>query len=189
MSLPVQPHSQPAMLVDPAGVQEEGVNKVASYVWDPVGLAWVKATAGGGGGGGAVTVADGADVAEGSTADPAWVSGAGTVISLLKKIASAGGSAVSVADGADVAEGATADAAVTGDAAGTVSAKLRGINKEIAATMGLAIPLYDYASLAQGSTTDTWTYKSGGAGGTTVATLTITYTDATKAVIQTIART
>ena len=43
---------------------------------------------GSGGGGGAVTVADGADVAQGTTTDPAWSSGAGTVIGLLKKLAS-----------------------------------------------------------------------------------------------------
>lgn len=42
---------------------------------------------GGGGGGGAVTVADGADVALGTTTDTAWSSGAGTVVSLLKKLA------------------------------------------------------------------------------------------------------
>ena len=36
----------------------------------------------------AVTIADGADTAEGTTTDSAWSSGAGTVISLLKKIAS-----------------------------------------------------------------------------------------------------
>jgi len=42
------------------------------------------------------------------------------------------GSAVSLADGADVAEGATTDVAVTGDNSGTVSAKLRGINKILA---------------------------------------------------------
>ena len=77
----------------------------------------------------AVSVADGADVAEGSQADAAWVSGTGTVISLLKKIASAGGSAVSIADGADVTEGSTADAAVVTDASGTVSGKLRGLVK------------------------------------------------------------
>lgn len=85
------------------------------------------------GGGGAVTIADGADVAEGSTADAAWSgTGAGTVVSVLKKIASAGGGAVSIADGADVAEGATTDVAVVGDNAGTVSAKLRGLNKILA---------------------------------------------------------
>lgn len=43
-----------------------------------------------------------------------------------------GGGAVTIADGADIAEGATADAAVTGDNTGTVSAKLRGINKILA---------------------------------------------------------
>ncbi len=47
---------------------------------------------GGGGGGGAVTIADGGDVAEGTTTDPAWTSGAGTVIALLKTIAGAGAS-------------------------------------------------------------------------------------------------
>lgn len=40
-----------------------------------------------------------------------------------------GGGAVTIADGADVAEGATTDAAVQGDTAGTVEAKLRGLNK------------------------------------------------------------
>lgn len=38
-----------------------------------------------------------------------------------------GGGAVTVADGADVTQGAIADAAVTTNAAGTLSAKLRGI--------------------------------------------------------------
>lgn len=80
----------------------------------------------GGGGGGAVTIADGADVTQGSTGDAL---GANTVIGQLKKIASAGGSAVSIADGSDVAEGATADAAIVSDAAGTVSGKLRGLVK------------------------------------------------------------
>lgn len=101
---------------------------IANNVWDVGSLAWVKETQAGGGGG-AVTIADGADVAEGTRADAAWVSGSGTVISLLKKIASAGGSAVSIADGADVAEGLTTDAAVITDATGTLSGKLRGLVK------------------------------------------------------------
>ena len=100
-----------------------------NYVWDTGTLQWVKETQPGGSGGGAVTIADGADVAEGTTTDVAWVAGAGTVISLLKKIASAGGSAVSIADGSDVAEGATTDAAVITDTTGTVSGKLRGLVK------------------------------------------------------------
>lgn len=40
-----------------------------------------------------------------------------------------GGGAVTVANGADVTEGAIADAAVVGDVNGTISAKLRGLNK------------------------------------------------------------
>ena len=43
-------------------------------------------------------------------------------------VVSGGGGAVTIADGADVCEGAKADAGVTGDTAGTVSAKLRGLN-------------------------------------------------------------
>ena len=39
-----------------------------------------------------------------------------------------GGGATTIADGADVAQGAIADAAVFGDVAGTIEAKLRGIN-------------------------------------------------------------
>lgn len=76
-----------------------------------------------------VSVADGADITQGSTADAPWVAGDGTVISLLKKVASAGGGAVSIADGADIVEGSTADAAVITDASGTVSGKLRGLVK------------------------------------------------------------
>lgn len=42
---------------------------------------------------------------------------------------------------------------------------------------------YDYAALSQTSTTDVYTYRQGGASGTVLATLTITYTDSTKATI------
>lgn len=58
-----------------------------NLVWDSVGLEWVKYTPSGGtGGGGAVTVADGADVAQGTTTDAESAAGNGTVISLLKRI-------------------------------------------------------------------------------------------------------
>jgi len=43
------------------------------------------------------------------------------------------GGEVTMADGADRAEGTTTDAAVQGDNAGTLSAKLRGLNKSVAA--------------------------------------------------------
>lgn len=48
---------------------------------------------------------------------------------------------------------------------------------------------YDYLSLAQTATEDIWTYKTGGSGGSTVATITITFTDATKNTISNVART
>jgi len=48
---------------------------------------------------------------------------------------------------------------------------------------------YDYIDVnLAGATTDVYTYKTGGSGGTTVATLTLTYSDATKAVLSSVAR-
>ena len=49
-----------------------------------------------------------------------------------------GGGAATIADGADVTQGAIADAGVVGNNAGTVSAKLRGINKALAGTLTVA---------------------------------------------------
>jgi hypothetical protein len=71
-----------------------GVIEGRMYVSLDAGVTWVPWDgSGGGGGGGAVTVADGADAAEGATSDAAWSgSGAGTVVSVLKKIA--GGTSV-----------------------------------------------------------------------------------------------
>lgn len=66
----------------------EGIAKSANYVWDTGTLDWVVMTqpsGGGGGGGGAVTVADGADVALGTTTDAAVTSNAsGTVSAKLR---------------------------------------------------------------------------------------------------------
>jgi hypothetical protein len=58
-----------------------------NYVWDPLGLVPVVMTQPGSiaGGGGAVTVADGADVAQGTTTD-AEAAGNGTVIGILKRL-------------------------------------------------------------------------------------------------------
>jgi hypothetical protein len=48
---------------------------------------------------------------------------------------------------------------------------------------------FDYISAAYPtSTTEVYTYKSGGAGGTTVGTVTVTYVDATKAQVSSVAR-
>lgn len=51
---------------------------------------------------------------------------------------------------------------------------------------GFALPPYNFISLSQTSTVDTYTFKSGGSGGVTVATITITFTDSTKATISTV---
>lgn len=144
----------------------------------------------------------------------------------------AGSGAVTIADGADVAEGAVADAKVTGDSAGTISAKLRGLNYLLALvvdtvngwlkvsiqvgsavigavtqsgvwtvqpgntanttawlmkSLGAPVFAFDYSSLAQAATTDTWTFKSGGSGGSTVQTITITFTDSSKTTISNVA--
>lgn len=105
---------------------------------------------GGGGGGGAVTIANGADAAEGNVSDVAWVSGDGTVISLLKKIASAGGGAVSIADGSDIAEGAKADAVWSGSGAGSVISIL----KKIALGSSSSVTVVDGADTVEGSLAD-----------------------------------
>jgi hypothetical protein len=54
----------------------------------------------------------------------------------------------------------------------------------------LVSEVFDFISANYaGATTDVYTYKSGGSGGTTVATVTITYTDSTKGTISTVAKT
>lgn len=59
-----------------------------------------------------------------------------------------------------------------------------------AASGSLITSAYDYMAYTNtDSTTDTYVYKTGGSSGTTVATVTITYTDATKATVSTVTRT
>ena len=63
-------------------------------------------------------------------------------------------------------------------------------NVESATRGGLFIPEADYISVAYPSdTTEVYTYKFGGSSGETVATLTLTYTDNTKANISSVAKT
>ena len=54
---------------------------------------------------------------------------------------------------------------------------------------GLSLPVYDYAALAAAATSDVWTFRTGGALGVIVATVTINYTDATKSTIINVAKT
>lgn len=115
----------------------------------------VSLNASGGGGGEAVTIADGADIAQGSRADAAWVSGSGTVIGITKAIVGAviamsaklpatlgiktsatslsvapssdSSFVTTVADGANVTQGAVADAAWSGTGNGTVVSVLKAL--------------------------------------------------------------
>jgi hypothetical protein len=49
---------------------------------------------------------------------------------------------------------------------------------------------YDYVSVAYPlATSEVYTFKTGGAGGTTIATVTLVYTDATKANLSTVTKT
>jgi len=54
--------------------------------------------------------------------------------------------------------------------------------------VGMSIPAHDHLALTVATTTDTWVYKTGGAAGTTVATVLVTYTDSGKGTITTIAK-
>lgn len=91
---------------------------------------------------GAVTIANGADVAEGDTGDTAWdgIAANATVIAILKAIfGEVASNAVTIADGADITQGAIADAVVAAGAAGTISAKLRRLTTDLAAVLALVV--------------------------------------------------
>jgi len=60
---------------------------------------------------------------------------------------------------------------------------------ELIISSGAGIPTWDYASLTEAATTDTWVFKTGGSGGTTVKTIVITYTSSSKATISNITST
>jgi hypothetical protein len=54
---------------------------------------------------------------------------------------------------------------------------------------GLLPVAYDYITYTSGSTTDTYVFKTGGSGGATVKTITITFVDTTKKVLSTVGAT
>jgi hypothetical protein len=146
-------------VIEDTGTERSERVRARLEVWNTSTLVWDRMTQPGGvggGGGGPATIADGADVAQGTTTDVAWVSGSGTVISLLKKIASAGGSAVSVADGADVAQGTTTDTS----AANTVVGILKAIKAAITGTLTVS----GTVTSNQGGT---WTVQPGNTANTT----------------------
>ena len=65
-----------------------------------------------------------------------------------------------------------------------------GLNTNVIENNALVPFAFDYISADySGATADVYTYKSGGSEGTTVATVTVNWTDATKAVLSTVVRT
>lgn len=54
---------------------------------------------------------------------------------------------------------------------------------------GFSVKAYDYVSYASASTTDTYVFKTGGSGGTTQATIVVTWTDSTKTVLSNVTKT
>lgn len=54
---------------------------------------------------------------------------------------------------------------------------------------GLSLKPYDYVSRTINSATETWTFKTGGAGGTTTNTVVIVYTDTSLETISTVTKT
>jgi len=65
-----------------------------------------------------------------------------------------------------------------------------GLIKDVVEQATLVPFAYDYINADySGASTDVYTYKTGGSGGITVATVTITWTDSTKSVLSTVART
>ena len=104
-------------------------------------------------------------------------------------------------EGGNLPPGSAIIAANAGSALRTLSARLAGssyalnvalvdssgnqiidisTDSTIQKLLGFYIPSNDYVSLAQDTLTDTYTFKNGGAVGTIVATIVITYTDSGK---------
>lgn len=99
-----------------------------NLVWEVATLSWAAMTQPGGGSGGATTIADGADVAQGTTSDVAWVSGSGTVIAILKKIAA--GSTVTANAGTNLN---TSALALEAGHLATIDAKIPALGQALAA--------------------------------------------------------
>lgn len=72
---------------------------------------------------------------------------------------------------------------------GTVYPILTDAYGSLLTANGLSLPSWDYMSLGISSETETYTFKTGGSGGSTVATVTIVYTDSGRTDILTVTKT
>lgn len=67
------------------------------------------------------------------------------------------------------------------------SANTSAVETSLEAIAGLIPQGFDYVSVAYpNATTEEYTFKTGGSGGTTIATVTVVYTDSTKDAISTV---
>lgn len=82
----------------------------------------------------------------------------------------------------------TEDSVAIGDGTNLVGVDSNNELKVIAGN-GLIDFKYDFSSLTENATSDVWIFKTGGSGGTTIATITIEYTSANKKTIQDITKT
>jgi hypothetical protein len=142
-----------------------------------------------GGGGGAVTIADGADVAEGATTDTK-VTGdnTGTVSAKLRGINTILANVWDSLNGWLKVSIQNTTLAVTQSGTWTVQpGNTANTTAWLVKVLGAPSVAYDYTSLSQAATSDTWTFKSGGSGGSTVQTVTINYTDSGKGTISNVA--
>lgn len=113
----------------------------------------------------ASTVADGADIALGAKADAAWVSGVGTVISLLKTIANWALNTTFNANG----QALKANSAPVVQAAlvlKTVSGTLTADTDVIAAVTSKRIKVVAYSIITTGTSANALIFKSNGTAGT-----------------------
>lgn len=76
------------------------------------------------------------------------------------------------------------------DASGNIVALLVGADGTLVTESGLVPKNFDYISYtATNATTDTYVYKTGGSGGTTVATVAVVWTTAAHTVLASVTRT
>lgn len=86
-----------------------------------------------------------------------------------------------------------AEANITDIEDGTGDSIMDGANDAMRVNMvagGLSLPNYDYVSMAlsAGDTTETYTFKTGGSGGTTVATVVVVYTTSAREVLSSVTK-
>lgn len=139
-------------IVDQEFPQHYGIENALNYVWQVSTLSWVKWDGSGSGAAIAVTIANGADVAEGATTDAAAPTGNGSVIALLKAIRD-----ISVAPTTAVVTSPSVGAGSTQILASNAARKRYIVNNE-----HLTQDLYIKEGTGASTTSYTWIVQSAG---------------------------